>query len=171
MDLGELSNLIKTRRSIRQWQDRPVPEDLLLQAIELATWAPNGGNQQNWRFYVIFNRDTMNAIADAVQESAGQIASWAEATEFLDGCVKVSFEITVEGRDREHGELLGLFGSIKIGCLQGGLVLQLVRSTRPNYESFKAQEAQGSVAGAGEEQVFDDAAEGTGDPKAEHRYF
>ncbi len=84
MDLADLARLIKTRRSIRLWQDRPVPEDLLLQAIELAAWAPNGGNQQNWRFYVVLNGDKMNAIADAVNGSAGQIASWAEATELMD---------------------------------------------------------------------------------------
>ena len=80
MGLADLSDLIKTRRSIRRWQDKAVPEALLLQAIEIATWAPNGGNQQNWRFYVILDRNTINAIADAVQTSAQRIATWAEAT-------------------------------------------------------------------------------------------
>jgi len=31
----------------------PIMESLLTQAVELATWAPNGGNQQNWHFYII----------------------------------------------------------------------------------------------------------------------
>ena len=83
MELADLANLIRSRRSIRQWQDKEVSEDLLLQAIELATWAPNGGNQQNWRFYLIMNRDTVKAIADSVQASADQIASWAEGSEYL----------------------------------------------------------------------------------------
>jgi nitroreductase len=79
MELTDLGNLIRSRRSIRRWQDKEVPEGLLMQAIELATWAPNAGNQQNWRFYVILNRDTIKAIADAVQASADRIASWSEA--------------------------------------------------------------------------------------------
>ena len=79
MEFTDLENLIKSRRSIRSWQDKEVTEALLLQAIELATWAPNGGNRQNWHFYVIVNRDTIKAIADAVQASADQIASWPEA--------------------------------------------------------------------------------------------
>ena len=54
MELGELTNLIKSRRSVRDWQDREVSEQLLLQAIELATWAPNGGNQQNLAFLCYF---------------------------------------------------------------------------------------------------------------------
>src|SRR3989304_6661257 len=79
MELNELSKLIKSRRSIRNWQDKDVPEALLTQAIELATWAPSGGNQQNWRFYIIKNRAILKAIADAVQASSDLINSWPEA--------------------------------------------------------------------------------------------
>jgi len=82
MELTDLGNLIRSRRSIRRWQDKEVPEGLLMQAIELATWAPNAGNQQNWHFYVILNRETIKAIADAVQASADRIASWSEADNF-----------------------------------------------------------------------------------------
>ncbi len=82
MDTAELEQLIKTRRSIRRWQDRTVPEETLLKAIETATWAANGGNQQNWRFYVITRRETIKAIADAVQTSADLIAAWPEAAKF-----------------------------------------------------------------------------------------
>jgi len=81
MEFQDLANLMRSRRSIRRWQDKEVPEVLLIQAIELATWAPNAGNQQNWRFYVILNRDTIRAIADAVQASADLIASWPQAQE------------------------------------------------------------------------------------------
>ena len=84
MELADLANVIRSRRSIRNWQDKEVPEDLLLQGIELATWAPNGGNQQNWRFYVILSRDTIKAVADVVQAKANQIASWPEAEKLMD---------------------------------------------------------------------------------------
>lgn len=78
MNTTELSELIKNRRSIRAWQDKPVPEELILQAIETATYAPNGGNRQNWYFYVILDRDVIKSIADAVQEVAETVASWPE---------------------------------------------------------------------------------------------
>lgn len=84
MELTDLADVIRGRRSIRSWQDKEVPEDLLLRAIELATWAPNGGNQQNWRFYVVLKRDTIRAIADAVQATANQMASWPEAQKLMD---------------------------------------------------------------------------------------
>ena len=77
MEFAQLESLIKTRRSVRKWQNKKVPEDLLKNAVELATWAPNGGNQQNWRFYVILNAEKMKAIADAVRASSQLMASWA----------------------------------------------------------------------------------------------
>ena len=82
MEFTDIANLIRTRRSIRAWQDKKVPEQLLIQAVELATWAPNGGNRQNWHFYIIMNRDTIKTIADVVQDRADQITSWPEAEKF-----------------------------------------------------------------------------------------
>jgi nitroreductase len=46
MDILDLEKLIKGRRSIRQWKKQEVPDELLKKAVELATWAPNGGNYQ-----------------------------------------------------------------------------------------------------------------------------
>ena len=40
MEFRDLEILIKTRRSIRKWKKDSVPEDLVLKAIEMATWAP-----------------------------------------------------------------------------------------------------------------------------------
>ena len=82
MNTIDLVNLIQSRRSIRAWQDKPVPEDLLLRAVELATYAPNAGNQQNWFFYIILKKDVINAIADVVQASADKVASWPETAKF-----------------------------------------------------------------------------------------
>lgn len=74
----EFANLLKTRRSVRVWQDKPVPEELLTQALELATWTASPGNQQNWRIYAVTNHDTINAIADAVEKVAAELNSWPE---------------------------------------------------------------------------------------------
>jgi nitroreductase len=89
MKTVELADLIKSRRSIRNWQNKPVDADLLLQAIELATYAPNGGNQQNWRFYVILKPETIRAIADSVQASANNFASWPEAAMLGDATTRM----------------------------------------------------------------------------------
>lgn len=82
INFEELSNLIKTRRSVRRFQSRPVPEDVLLKVLELATWAPNGGNYQGWRFVVVTNAELIGKMGDAVKGKTELIASWPEAGKF-----------------------------------------------------------------------------------------
>lgn len=79
MDLAEA---IRTRRSIRKYQDREVPLDMIFKAIELATWAPNNGGFQSWKFFVVRDRDVVNRIADAVQKKVDTMAGWPEADGF-----------------------------------------------------------------------------------------
>jgi len=78
METAELATLIKTRRSIRLFQDKPVPEAMLLEAVETATWAPNGGNAQNWRFFIILDKKVIKNIADAIQADMKTMMSWPE---------------------------------------------------------------------------------------------
>ncbi|MFC1893455.1 nitroreductase family protein [Chloroflexota bacterium] len=78
IEYSELAKAIKNRRSVRQWQDQPVPEALLLEAVELATWSANAGNRQTWRFYVVLNHQVINALADAVETVAAEMRSWPE---------------------------------------------------------------------------------------------
>ena len=79
MEIQVLEKLIKGRRSIRRWKESDVPDALLKQAVELATWAPNGGNYQGWHFKVVKNRDIINKMAVAVQAAADKVAAWPEA--------------------------------------------------------------------------------------------
>ena len=79
MDLQALEKLIKGRRSIRRWKGEQVPDELLMKAIELGTWAPNGGNFQGWHFIVVKNKDVIEKVANALQSIADKIASWPES--------------------------------------------------------------------------------------------
>ena len=55
---------IFTRRSIRKYTDRPVPEDLVTELLRAAMAAPSAGNEQAWQFIVIRDR----ALLDAIQK-------------------------------------------------------------------------------------------------------
>ena len=79
MNVQDLEVLIKGRRSIRKWKKVDVPDELLKKAVELATWAPNGGNYQGWHFIIVKNKEMIDEMADAVQSVADKIASWPEA--------------------------------------------------------------------------------------------
>lgn len=56
---------MRTARAIRRFRDEPVPDDVLLRCLEAATWAPSGGNSQQWRFIVLQSAETRAAMADA----------------------------------------------------------------------------------------------------------
>jgi nitroreductase len=51
--MDDLLELIKTRRSIRRYQEKDVPDELLEKIMEAGRWAPSGDNGQPWRFIVL----------------------------------------------------------------------------------------------------------------------
>ena len=57
-------------RAMRRLRVDPVPEEDLRFLIEAATQAPNGENQQNWRFVVVQDADQRRRIGEAYQELA-----------------------------------------------------------------------------------------------------
>jgi nitroreductase len=79
MDRETLEKLIKGRRSIRKWKRDEVSDELLKKGVELATWAPNGGNFQGWHFIIVKNKEVIEKMANAVQSVIDKIASWPEA--------------------------------------------------------------------------------------------
>ncbi len=52
-EFSAIIKVIKNRRSIRRYGDRPVPEDIIRQVLEAARWGPSAHNRQPWRFAVL----------------------------------------------------------------------------------------------------------------------
>jgi 5,6-dimethylbenzimidazole synthase len=63
--IEQLTALARDRRSIRGFQrNRDVPDALIRQIIEVARWAPSGGNGQPWEFVVVRDAAMRQGIAD-----------------------------------------------------------------------------------------------------------
>lgn len=58
---------IRTRRSIRAYEDKPVEEEKLRRVLEAARLAPSAGNRQPWRFIVVTDPKTREKLK-AVKE-------------------------------------------------------------------------------------------------------
>lgn len=54
---------IYTRRSIRQYTDRPVEREQLIEIIRAGIWAPSGLNNQPWRFVIIKDGEVRKELA------------------------------------------------------------------------------------------------------------
>ena len=62
-------NLIKTRRSIRQFTTQEIDDEKLNQIIEAGIWAPSGLNNQPWKFAIIKDHHTQNSLASLTRYS------------------------------------------------------------------------------------------------------
>lgn len=64
-DLDQVDALLSTTRSVRRRLDldRPVPDDVLLTCLRLATQAPTGSNTQNWRWLVVRDQAKKDELA------------------------------------------------------------------------------------------------------------
>ncbi|WP_375203964.1 nitroreductase [Hyphococcus sp.] len=58
-----VSDAIKERTSIRAYLDKPVSETQLRDILDLARWAPSGGNLQPWRVHVVMGAGRDRLVA------------------------------------------------------------------------------------------------------------
>ena len=64
-----LAAVIQGRRSVRAFQDRPVPREAVERAIAAAGWAPSPHGRQPWRFAIVEAKERRTALAEAMAES------------------------------------------------------------------------------------------------------
>jgi nitroreductase len=60
-------DLAKRRKSVRKFSEKNIPIEKVLKALETATHAPSGANQQPWRFIVITEKDVKIRIKNACE--------------------------------------------------------------------------------------------------------
>ena len=51
--MERIIDLIKSRRSIREYTEEDVSDEAVKQIIEAGSWAPSGLNNQPWRFVIV----------------------------------------------------------------------------------------------------------------------
>jgi nitroreductase len=69
---------IRTKRMVRQFEDRPLEPDHLLRIVDAGRHAASSRNTQRWHFIVIEDRAMLRRLAD-VGPSAGHLAGAAAA--------------------------------------------------------------------------------------------
>ena len=104
----ELTELIKTRRSIRKFKDEPVPDSLIYEILEAGRWSPSGKNNQPWRFVVIKNK--------SVKEKLATLTKYSHIINSAAFCVAVFYH-TPSGYDRDK-DLMSIGSCIQNMLLQ-----------------------------------------------------
>lgn len=75
MNMNSFLDLASTRRSIRKYEDREIPDEDIEYFIKAAVSAPSGCNSQCWKFVAIRDNTTVDRIAQAVIKSMEELLS------------------------------------------------------------------------------------------------
>ena len=91
-ELREFAEVLRGRRTINFYLQMPVPDELIRDAVEAATWAPNHGVTEPWRFYRLGSKSIgrcLDLVRELVTATKGEKAgafkakSWSEKPGWL----------------------------------------------------------------------------------------
>ncbi|MCX5710240.1 MAG: nitroreductase family protein, partial [Candidatus Omnitrophica bacterium] len=85
---------IKTRRSVRVFKDKAIPNDILEKLVDAGRFAATARNVQPWKFVIVTDKVTLRKLAELAENgrfisgSAACIAVFCEETKYYleDGC-------------------------------------------------------------------------------------
>jgi nitroreductase len=103
----ETLEAIHSRRSVRDFTDEPVPEELLRQVLQAATSAASGGNVQPWAFVVIQDPSHVRALRALAPGIIGQPQA-----------------IVAIGLDAQRAERVGGSLGLELAWIDIGLAMQ-----------------------------------------------
>jgi F420 biosynthesis protein FbiB-like protein len=67
--MPDVFDAIRERRSIRKYQQKPVPQEIVEEILSAAQWAPSAHNAQPWRFIVLGESSVKRELAEAMAQS------------------------------------------------------------------------------------------------------
>jgi nitroreductase len=76
--------LMAKRRTVRDYSNRPVPREIIANAVRTAALAPSGANQQPWTFVCISDRAIKARIRIAAEEEEKAFYDGRAGAEWLD---------------------------------------------------------------------------------------
>ena len=61
--------VVNSRRSVRKFDETPLPDDVIRDCLELAMRAPNSSNLQPWEFHVVRSQELRKSMVPACFKS------------------------------------------------------------------------------------------------------
>lgn len=105
----DILEIIKNRRSVRQFQEKDIPEEIIEKLIEALIWAPSAGNLQSRKFYFIFG----GKIKDDLVQTAMKQSFIAQAPLIIVGCADEKKALKYGERGRTTFSICDVSASIQ----------------------------------------------------------
>jgi len=64
----DIAKAIRDRRSVRSYEKKDIPQDVLEKVLQAARLAPSANNRQPWRFVIVRDHAKRQALAKAAKE-------------------------------------------------------------------------------------------------------
>lgn len=85
----ELREALRTTGAVREFEDEPVAEEVVYRLLDVARFAPNGGNRQAWRVILVRDRQLRAQLRDLylrgwypyLAMAAAGLTPWAPVTD------------------------------------------------------------------------------------------
>lgn len=87
--MENLMDVIKNRRSIRHYQDKEVPQEVLDQVLDAVKWSPSWANTQCWEVVVAKSPQVKQKLQEAMGKGNPATKSIVEAPLVLAMCGKL----------------------------------------------------------------------------------
>ncbi len=71
--MSDILEVIKSRRSIRKFNENPIDQEKLEKIVEAGRWAPTGSNSQSVHFTVIQNKEILSGLRDVVRDAFAEM--------------------------------------------------------------------------------------------------
>lgn len=133
----ETWDAIRSRRNVRQYEDRSIARTDLERILDAGRRAPSAGNWQPWHFVVVTERDRLVELAE-VWRGAGHVARSAATVAFIAEEPK---------GDRERGWLAYDFGQATAAMMIAAADLGIGSGHAAVHDQDRAREVLGVPEG------------------------
>ena len=111
-----LLDLIKRRKSIRDFLDRPVEREKIMMCLEAARLAPSACNSQPWRFIIVDDMQLKNKLCQATFSGIYSINSFCKKAPVI--------VVVISEKSRFLARIGGMFRGTKYYLIDIGIAIE-----------------------------------------------
>jgi nitroreductase len=75
----DLEQALRTTGAVREFRDEPVPRSVVRRVLDVARFAPSGGNKQPWRVILVEDRETRDRLGELTAAAAKEYLALTRA--------------------------------------------------------------------------------------------
>ena len=111
-----LLDLLKHRKSVRHFLDRPVEREKIMTCLEAVRLAPSACNSQPWKFIVVDDRQLKNKLCDAAFSSIYFINAFCKMAPVI--------VVVISERSKFLAQIGGMFRGTKYYLIDIGIAIE-----------------------------------------------